>query len=145
MNSLALGIVLFIVYFCFISCCLYKPKSTDIKRETEKLQKSNVCVGITPNVIRKALIESDPEPIETSKVVTIPVAVFEQAIATPAAPTKQKETANNAFDLDALCLRHARIACKTLGIKQNQKLTRLQVTVHSPQSKMSQLHPSGVC
>jgi len=113
MNNIALSIVLFVVYFSFVSCALYSQKNTvisvpedrqPIEREIEQMLDEIYEVDPSEQEIElfelpEMLIEPAPQPTKENKKLS-------------------SSKTSKAIDIAKLNLRHARVACGILDIQQ---------------------------
>jgi len=113
MNNIALSIVLFVVYFCFVSCALYSQKNIvisvpedrqPIEREIEKML--DEIYEVAPSEQEIDLFELPEMPIEPAP--------------QPSKENKKLSSSKTSKEIDIakLNLRQARVACGVLGIKQ---------------------------
>ncbi|NJO93285.1 MAG: hypothetical protein HC820_01000 [Hydrococcus sp. RM1_1_31] len=114
MNNIALSIVLFVVYLSVVSCAIYKPKTSAITPQEKYKPIEQEIEQMLDEIYEVTPTEKEIAPFEILEV---------EDASMPTQKDKKKKVSSSlktskAIDIAKLNLRHARVACSILGIKQ---------------------------
>jgi hypothetical protein len=121
MNDILLGIVLFVIYFCFVSCAISERNDAvaPIQETPQPIEQAvrEMLDDIYDEMNSEDELEFAPIDLFDGEIPPASEQEEEKKQETPKPAAKGKQ-ASQAINIAKLNLRHARVACSVLGIKQ---------------------------
>ncbi|NJK51362.1 hypothetical protein HC931_27660 [Candidatus Gracilibacteria bacterium] len=120
MDNIFLGIVLFVIYFCIASCILYERKDSVTHPQNNSQPIEQAVREMLDEIYDEVYSDEDeyaPSEEFYDDVTPVPQQEEKQKQKTQKPAVKDKQV-THAINITKLNLRHARVACSVLGIKQ---------------------------
>jgi hypothetical protein len=120
MDNIFLGIVLFVIYFCFVSCVLYERKDSVTHPENNSQPIEQAVKEMLDEIYDEMYLDEEEfAPIDLFDDAVTPMPQQEQAKKKEAQkPAAKEKLASQVVNISLLNIRQARVACHVLGIKQ---------------------------